>query len=221
MVHTSLHQRNDRTLLKDTSRRKHLCYLVKKFLKKKFKKKEILNAEEEAFETALLKDYIESECHEPVKLFLQEFLEPTQHPEFLQCMARLVYMMSGDAAMCTILPFMCHDLVQDTCYEFSQNITSEQKPEAIKKFCIEVSQILQLGKKHGCSSLSVNFIDFIVRRIQADHQCEEERGLPDVEVMENTYNPSSGTCYYFTEHGNQLHRMPSCSVSGKVDESSK
>ena len=217
----SLHQRNDRALLKDTARRKHLRYLVKKFLKKKFKKKEMLNTEEEVFETAMLNDYIESECHEPVKLFLLEFLHPTQHPEFVQCMARLLYMMSGDAALCTILPFMCHDLVQDTCKEFSQNITSEEKLEAIKKFCIEVAQILQLGKKHGCSSLSVNFIDFVVRRIQKDHEFEEDRGLPEVEVMENTYNPSLGTCYYFTEHGNQLRKMPSYKVSGKVDESSK
>ena len=35
----SLHQCNDRALIKDTSRRKHLRYLVKKVLKKKFKKK--------------------------------------------------------------------------------------------------------------------------------------------------------------------------------------
>ena len=158
----SLHQCNDRALIKDTSRRKHLRYLVKKVLKKKFKKKEILNAEEEAVETKMLNDYIESECHEPVKLFLKEFLHPTKHPEFLQCMARLLYMMSGDAALCTVLPFMSHDLVQDTCKDFAQNIASEEKIEAIKKFCIEVAHLLQLGKKHGCSPLSVNFIDFIV-----------------------------------------------------------
>ena len=42
-----------------------------------------------------------------------------------------------------------------------------------------------------------------------------------MKVIENTYNPSSGTCYYFTEHGNQLRRMPSYKVSGKVDGSSR
>ena len=43
---------------------------------------------------------------------------------------------------------------------------------------------------------------------------KHNRPVPEVEVIPNTYDPSSGCAYYFTETGVLEHKMPTYFVSG-------
>ena len=46
------------------------------------------------------------------------------------------------------------------------------------------------------------------------HRCN--RPVSPVARIPNTYNPTAGTAYYFSESGDQLHTMPEYKVSGKI-----
>ena len=80
----------------------------------------------------------------------------------------------------------------------------------MKMYCIELAQLIVLGPKHNCTVLCVNFIRSLVGKIQEVH--ENNRPSPPVTEILGSYNPSSGTVYYFTESGNQLRQMPKYEV---------
>ena len=79
-------------------------------------------------------------------------------------------------------------------------------------YCIELAQLIVIGKKNNCTQLCVKFIRSLVGKIQEVH--ENNRPPPRIAEIPGSYNPSSGTAYYLTESGNQLCRMPKYEVHG-------
>ena len=51
-----------------------------------------------------------------------------------------------------------------------------------------------------------------MRKIKDVHK--HSRPAPQVEVIPNTYDPSSGCTFYFTDTGEQVHKMPTYVVPG-------
>ena len=117
VIHKALHRRLDRTLLRDQHHRDHLRYLCSKMLGK-LKPDHLLDPQTEGTRTNLLLQHVQTCLPNPAVQILVIFAQKTQDEEVLQCLARILYMLSGDAAVSSVVPFKCHDLllslVEDT-----------------------------------------------------------------------------------------------------------
>ena len=111
-------------------------------------------------------------------------------------------MLSGDAAMSSVAPFKSHDLLLLMCDNASAGLIAQTDVEEMKHDCMELAELLVLGQKHNCTALGVNFIRDLVQQIKEIHT--RNWPTPEVNEIPGSYNPSSGTAYYFTDSGNQL-----------------
>ena len=54
--------------------------------------------------------------------------------------------------------------------------------------------------------MAAGFCVWLMKRIQLVHQQDEDP--PEAQQIPYSYNPPSGKAYYFTQHGNQIRKMP-------------
>ena len=59
------------------------------------------------------------------------------------------------------------------------------------------------------------FCKYLLSKIKDIHKTN--RPVPEVKEIPGTYDPRSGTAYYFSEFGNQLRKMPVYKVASKLD----
>ena len=111
-------------------------------------------------------------------------------------------MLSGDAAMSSVAPFPCHDLLNVCCDDALNNTLNDDDVQNLKKYSIELAQLLVLCQKHNCAQFRVDFCRCLMRKIKDVHK--HNRPASEVEVIPNTYDPSSGCAYYFTDTGEQV-----------------
>ena len=123
-------------------------------------------------------------------------------------------MLSGDAAISTVVPFGCHELLLSTCDDIESNIPVHGKLEELKHWGIEISQLLKLGIVHDVSGMMVSFCRYLVQHVIAIHS--RNRNAPDPTPIPNSYNPAEGTAYYFTPSGQQLRKMPRYDIEGST-----
>ena len=83
------------------------------------------------------------------------------------------------------------------CNNASQGIILQNQVEELNTYCIELAQLLVIGKNRNYTTLCVNFIRSLVGKIQEVHQ--NNRPPPPIAEIPGSYNPLSGTAYYFTE----------------------
>ena len=109
------------------------------------------------------------------------------------------------AAMSTVAPFDCHELLQ-VCYDCTLvGQPSEKDLQELKVYCVELAVLIIFGITHKCQQFVKDFCKFLVDEIKRVH--ENNRPSPAVNPVLNSYNPSSGTAYYFTPSGVQLHQL--------------
>ena len=65
---------------------------------------------------------------------------------------------------------------------------------------IDIVKSLELCIKHGCIPLVMEFWEYVQKKVEKLHK-DNNRPAPPVVRIPNTYNPSSGSAYYFSEHG--------------------
>ena len=189
-----MHKRGDRVILQHAGARRHLKYLSKKYLKK-LKQNEILQPELEREKTREMLDIASRITPQAFYESLLIFTEKAMHQDMLHVIARLYYMLSGDAAISTVAPFDCHELLQ-VCYDCTLvGQPSEKDLQELKTYCVELAQLIIFGITHKCQQLFKDFCLCLVDGIKRVH--ENNRPSPAV-------NPSSGTTYYFTPSG--VHR---------------
>ena len=218
------HKRNDWLLIRDASSRKHLKYLCRKYLKKT-KEKELIDEELELTRTQemLAKVFSENKFDEhgneiqPPQQELYEALlvftgNIPMHKEIVNILARLLFMLSGDATMSSVAPFPCHNLLGECCTDVLNNRLQDGNTHKLKKYTIELAQLLVCGQKYNCTQFAVDFCTCLLRKIRNVHQ--HNRPAPTVQAKPNTYDPSSGCAYYLTESGEQVRNMPTYYVSG-------
>ena len=97
------------------------------------------------------------------------------------------------------------------CDDALNNTLNDGDVQNLKKYSTELVQLLVLCQKHNCAQFGVDFCRSLMRKIKGVHK---HRPPPEVEVIPNTYDPSSGCTYYFTDTGEQVHKMPTYFVSG-------
>ena len=218
------HKRGDRVIIQHPGARRHLNYLSKKMLKK-IKDKDIIDVdlERERTQDMLQKVYsdnqFDGESNEiiPEQQELYEALlvftgNLPMHKDVINVLARLFLMLSGDATMSSVVPFPCHGLLNLCCDDVLNNTLSDGDVHNLKQYSIELAELLVLCQKHNCAQFAVDFCRCLVRKITNVHK--HKRPAPEVEVIPNTYDPSSGCTYYFTDTGEQVRKMLTYYVSG-------
>ena len=118
---------------------------------KKLKAVDILGVETETTKTHLLLAHIHT----------------TEEREVLHCMAWLLYMMSGDAALSSVLPFNCHEMLLRCCEDIRNGVPVDRLLEKMKKYCIEVAHLLKLGIINDFSNIVTSFLMYVLDHIQA------------------------------------------------------
>ena len=107
------HKRYDRVIILDRKAREHLKYMCMKVLKK-LKQEEILPVEMEQAASIHLMPVVQNKFEDRwtdfISAFLQEFR--TYDDTFLHSMAQFLYLLSGDPAFSTALPFRSHNIVR-------------------------------------------------------------------------------------------------------------
>ena len=178
---------------------------------KKLKSQDIIDVETEATKTHLLLAHIQTTTSLEVTQFFIAFVQRTEDKHVIHCMARLLYMMSGDAALSSVLPFECHEIIQKCCEHIRNGIPVYMLLEKMNTYCIEVSQLLKFGIIHDFSNIVTSFVMYVLKRIKAVHL--NNRPTPPSQPVPQSYNPSKGSAYYFMPSGNQLCQMPTYSVT--------
>ena len=146
-----------------------LDYLSKKMLKK-IKEKDIIDVdlERERTQDMLQKVYRENqfdangnemipqqqELYEALLVFTGNL---PMHKDVINVLARLFLMLSGDAAMSSVVPFPCHDLLNVCCTYALNNTLNDGDVQNLKKYSKELAQLLVLCQKHNCTQFGVDF----------------------------------------------------------------
>ena len=180
----------------------------------KLKPDHLLDPQTEGTRTNLLLQHVQTCLPNPAVQILVIFAQKTQDEEVLQCLARILYMLSGDAAVSSVVPFKCHDLLLSLVEDTWNYLRKEPDLLKLREYCVELSELLVLGLRNDCVEEVCNFCEYLVSHVKEVHSVN--RPAPDVQPIPGTYDPASGTAYYFTESGEQLRIMPTYEVLGRT-----
>ena len=209
------HKRYNRVLLEDRDAREHLRYLTKKRLGKKIDKKKLLTQQEEGTRSNALLMHVAEIGHDPLTKVMEKFVQETMDPEILHCLTRVLYMISGDSCLSSAVPFPCHEMLQYCCHniaDFNTDPRLQQALQDMRRYNVDISNLLKLSIQHDCTDVTVPFLDYLVLKIQDIHS--DNRPAVPAQPIPGTYNPRSGTAYYFTPSGERLRDMPHYNISG-------
>ena len=101
---------------------------------KKLPCNEEMNMDEEATRTSQMVGYATTVCGQEAISFLLAFVQNTEEEEVLKCMACILYMMSGDSALSSVVVFDCHELLISRCEDIKANVQVDRKLEELKYF---------------------------------------------------------------------------------------
>ena len=190
-----MHRRGDRLILQHPGARRHLKYLSKRYLNK-LKGKEILQPELERERTDEMLQIASNICPPAFYESLLVFTEKALHEDLLHVLARLYYMLSGDAAMSSVVPFDSHKLLERCCNAAFQGQPTAKDFHELKTYCVELAQLIIFGYTHRCQQFVKDFCQCLVADINAVH--DKNRPCPPINPVPNSYNPSSGR--HITSH---------------------
>ena len=201
----SKHKRFDRILLVDKPSRLHLRYLTKKILNT-LTPEDVIQPEVELLRTAEMMEVVNNMFEDHLSQFISTFVLKTVDYEVLDSMAKILFLLSGESPMSTVLPFQVHNLVTGIVEEIRDGSIIRQQIQALKEYSMEFADLIVLGGRHECIGMVADFMEYLVYRIKNIHECDNPIAPP--EPIPNTYNPPNGTAYYFTASGEQQRKMP-------------
>ena len=183
-------------------------YLTRKVLKK-IKEDEILSREEGEVENANLMQVVQNKFEDRMTAFLLAFIEHLHRYDnkFICLMAELLYLLSGDSALSTVLPFHDHDIVTEAIEELrKEGYMEEVTRESLRKYVTECEKLLMISSTNDTIELVTNFTEYIMDKIQLVHSVN--CAVQETEDIPNTYYPPRGSAYYFTESDAQVKKLP-------------
>ena len=78
-------------------------------------------------------------------------------------MAELLYLLSGDSALSTVLPFRAHDIVTKAIQELrKQGYMEEFTRESLTKYATECEKLLMISSTNDTIEPVTNFIEYII-----------------------------------------------------------
>ena len=151
-------------------------------------------------------------CSQPVRNFIQTVIDKNQDEQLLKEMAYILHMLTGDAAISSVIPLSGHQPVTMACISLRfHNTLSDAHMKDVNKYTKEVPKLLCLAQLNDCVELITAFILELIDMTINVHQ--NDYTFPPPCPIHGSYNPPSGTAYYFSPTGQQLHRMPDLQVN--------
>ena len=166
---------------------------------------------EEEVGRKLFNDVMDGYDCAPVYSFLTSFLDREFPSDLLIAAAKMMTLMLGDGALSAILPCKYHNIILESCDAVLSDGMSAPLLRKMSTIGLEVSNFLKKAHQHNQSQLCVDFMRVLVQQAKEHHQETPPEACP----IPGSYDPPSGTCYYFTEHGHQVREMPQYSVQGE------
>ena len=126
-------------------------------------------------------------------------------------MAYILHMLTGDAAISSVIPLSGHQVVTMTCISLRfHNTLFDAHMKDVKKYTKEVPKLLHLAQLNDCVELITAFILELIDMTVNVHQ--NDYTFPQPSAIQGSYNPPSGAAYYFSPTGEQIYRMPDLQV---------
>ena len=149
---------------------------------------------------------IKSKKEKRLEDFMMAFINGTETPQVTQAMGHLLHLLSGDAAMSSVVPFKFHKKILQTCGAIRNDVHVPENLHEMKKDGVEISHALQLCKLHGFGNECISFVEYLVDQTVETHN--KDKSVQEPQEIPNSYNPEKGVAYYFTPHGNQIRKQP-------------
>ena len=219
-VHKPLHKRNDRCFLP---------YGQKGTLKGsqvKGKKEETRNAR--AFLFSLVQQTLKGEGNTTVSLqagrdllfsslawsgwegfsdLLIIFLDRSAPQQVLRAIAQLLKLLLTKChpASC-VLPFRFIEHLHSCCDSVEADTLTHQQLEEMCQYSTEMATLIKLTHNNSNCAAVLKFFRELAKFVLFIHS--QDRPAGDGSPIPGTYNPPSGTAYYFTPHGQQIRECP-------------
>ena len=206
-----VHKRNDRLLIPSKDSRMVIKHLCRKYLGK-LKPAEIMDINIESANSFRMLADVAALGYNKLTAFLLVFVQKTQAEETIICMARVLQMLCGDAAISTVVPFKSHQCILATCEILKTQNTLGDQFQEIRNYSNEIADLLRISIQDDCIDMVTDFLYLLISRVQQIHG--QNRPVPPIQEKLGSYNPPTGVAYYFTGSGNQLREMPTYIVSG-------
>ena len=152
-------------------------------------------------------------CSVVLSTFVTMFMRKELHPDVMIPAAKLLKMMlKHDAALSQFFPYRFHNHLMD-CLEAVQTSSPgfEHLLPGIKAYGVEIFELLSACTTSDNTDFVVNFLREMVKSVIKLH-ANDRPAAPPIPIP-GTYNPPSGTAYYFTEHGQKVREMPNYLVN--------
>ena len=202
------HRRKQRAIIEENESRIHLRYLSNKELNK-LKQDEFLEQHQEQFRTLHLLQVLENMDEKKPGLynFVRVFVDKTAPQDMLSWMAKILHMLSGDAAPSSVAPFRAHESILHVC---SMHNIDHQLLTDLKQYSFEMAQLMILADRHNRRPLVEEFLLYIIDHIESVHN--NNKDPPPAVPIQGSYNPPGGVAYYFSPTGEQLRKMPNYKI---------
>ena len=189
----------------------HLKYLCDKTLQKEHGTNLDVAEEQTALDNLLLD--IQTRQHPALGNFLFAFIYRTEDPSVTQCMAKLLSLLIGDAAISSVVPFRYHQHLLQTCFKVRNHQDFRDHLNEMKEYGVELSDLLRTSNFHGFSTKCVEFLEYLIDQTVLVHS--HDQILQQAQPINNSYNPETGMAYYFTSHGCQVRKQPVYTINQK------
>ena len=151
----------------------------------------------------------DSGCKEMVDMFLHDDNLPAAVRYNL---ARVFYILSGDAAVSAFVPVQFHDHLMFVCDALDRG-THDHIAGAVDEmyeYCPELADLVRSTKGTEYTDSVLSFIRYLVNFVNNVFAADVSSD-PAVPVP-GTYDPESGIAYYFTNHGCRMRDVPTYSL---------
>ena len=210
------HKQEDRVLFKDKDVRRHVRYKAKKYLNLIPDDKLL----EHSMENSLTVDVLNRISPEqPLKMFLLPFLRPVLSPEIIRVQAELLLQLSGEQGIISVIPFSSLTLLRTICDKTEQGDNCAKELGMMRKFNSQISDLIWLGVQHGSTEYITQFLRYLMEQLEQIHSSDPQP--TPVEEFKNTYDPRTGTAYYFTPSGDRVRNLPNYEMTRKNQRNKK
>ena len=162
----ALHRRKDRNIIPDDETR-HLCYICDKFFQK-LKTNKILPQHVEEFNKQQMLQVLENLNEPRMYNFINIFVEKGVPDPMLKWIGRLMHMLSGDAALSSVLPFAGYDhFVTASTGNYDENLLTQ-----LKEYNYEIAQLLLLSEGDNSMAVVTDFLEYMLEKLNAIHSAK-------------------------------------------------
>lgn len=153
----------------------------------------------------------------PLHDCVQLFLGRQGSVEFQLALAQFLYLVSSNAALSSVLPIVHLDFIEEFCASVETKSLTESQMHSMKKVCVELGALLEECSRENLQvqQICVAFVRHMLSRVRLTQHLNRTSPYQDPSPIPGTYNPPSGTCYYFNPTGEQLRRQPKYNMAGK------